>query len=73
MGGMSIDGLVTGLDTSTLIRQLMQAERAPQRQLIRQEARRHPGTWSGSIGRDSSRNWRSLFSAAGSRSVYRSL
>jgi flagellar hook-associated protein 2 len=30
---MSIDGLVTGLDTSNLIRQLMQAERAPQRQL----------------------------------------
>jgi len=33
MGGMSIDGLVTGLDTSSLIRQLMTAERAPQRQL----------------------------------------
>ena len=33
MGGMSIDGLVTGLDTSNLIRQLIQAERAPQRQL----------------------------------------
>lgn len=33
MGGMSIDGLVTGLDTSNLIRQLMSAERAPQRQL----------------------------------------
>lgn len=33
MGGMSIDGLVTGLDTTSLIRQLMQAERAPQRQL----------------------------------------
>lgn len=33
MGGMSIDGLTTGLDTTSLIRQLMQAERAPQRQL----------------------------------------
>jgi len=38
MGGMSIDGLVTGLDTSTLIQQLLNAEKAPQRQLQAKQA-----------------------------------
>ena len=33
MAGMSINGLVSGLDTSTLISQLMQLERQPQNQL----------------------------------------
>ena len=30
MAGMSVDGLVSGLDTTTLISQLIQAESAPQ-------------------------------------------
>ncbi len=38
MGGMSIDGLVTGLDTTSLIRQLLNAEKAPQRQLQARQA-----------------------------------
>lgn len=38
MGGMSIDGLVTGLDTSSLIQQLLHAEKAPQRQLQAKQA-----------------------------------
>lgn len=38
MGGMSVDGLVTGLDTTSLIRQLLNAERTPQRLLQRQQS-----------------------------------
>ncbi len=38
MGGMSIDGLVTGLDTTSLIQQLLNAERAPQRLLQRKQS-----------------------------------
>lgn len=38
MGGMSIDGLVTGLDTTSLIQQLLHAEKAPQRQLQARQA-----------------------------------
>lgn len=33
MGGLSIDGLVTGLDTANIIQQLLNAERAPVRRL----------------------------------------
>lgn len=38
MGGMSIDGLVTGLDTTSLIQQLLSAERMPQRLLQRKQS-----------------------------------
>ena len=33
MGGLSIDGLVTGLDTAGIIEQLLAVERAPARRL----------------------------------------
>ena len=33
MAGMSVDGLISGLDTTSLISQLVQAEAAPQTQL----------------------------------------
>jgi len=33
MGGMSVSGLVSGLDTSNIIEQLLRLEREPQRRL----------------------------------------
>ena len=38
MGGFSVDGLVTGLDTSTIISQLMQVERNPQVRLQQRQS-----------------------------------
>lgn len=38
MGGLSIDGLVTGLDTSNIINQLLEVERVPQRRLESRKA-----------------------------------
>lgn len=38
MGGLSIDGLVTGLDTTNVIKQLLDVERAPQRRLESRKA-----------------------------------
>ena len=41
MGGLSIDGLVTGLDTASIIKQLLAVERAPAQPARGQEGR-HP-------------------------------